>query len=44
MGGAKQGARSVLAAGKQGGKDTQIRIGEQPAFRLPSGGSGSTHN
>jgi len=33
----------VLAAGKQGGENTQIRIGEQPAFRLPSGGSGSAH-
>jgi hypothetical protein len=34
----------VLTAGKQGGEDTQIRDGEQPAFRLPSGGSGSAHN
>jgi hypothetical protein len=34
----------VLAAGKQGGENTQIRIGEQPAFRLTSGGSGSPHD
>jgi hypothetical protein len=34
----------VLAAGKQRGEDAQIRIGEQPAFRLASGGSSSAHD
>jgi hypothetical protein len=33
----------VLAARKQGGEDAQIRIGEQPAFHLSSGGAGSAH-
>jgi hypothetical protein len=44
VGNAREGAPSVLAAGKQGGKDTQIRIGEYPALRLPPNGSGSAHN
>jgi hypothetical protein len=34
----------VLAARKQGGEDAQIRIGEQPAFDLPSGDAGSAHD
>jgi hypothetical protein len=33
----------MLAAGKQGGENTQIHIREQPAFRLPASGSGSAH-
>src|SRR5271154_5344996 len=35
---------SVLAAGKQRGEDTQIRIAEQPAFRLPTRGSGGAYD
>jgi hypothetical protein len=34
----------VLAAGKQGGEYTQIRIREQPAFRLTSDGPGSAYH
>jgi len=34
----------MLAAGKQGDEDAQIRVGEQPAFRLPSRGAGSAHD
>jgi hypothetical protein len=34
----------MLAAGKQGGENTQIRIRKPPAFRLPSDGSGGAHN
>jgi hypothetical protein len=37
----KEARASVFAAGKQGREDTQIRIGEEPAFHLPSGGPGS---
>jgi len=33
----------VFTAGKQRGEDTQIRIAEQPAFRLPPDGSGRAH-
>jgi hypothetical protein len=33
-------ALSMLTAGKQSNKDTQIRTGEQPSFRLPPGRSG----
>jgi hypothetical protein len=41
---AKESESSVLTAGKQCGEDAQIRIGEEPAFRLPSDGSGSAYN
>jgi hypothetical protein len=41
---ARERARQLmLAARKQRGQDAQVRIREQPAFRLASGGSGSTH-
>jgi hypothetical protein len=29
----------VVAAGLQGGEDTEVRTGEEPAFRVASGGS-----
>jgi hypothetical protein len=44
VGDAKDFAPSMLAAGKQGGENTQIRIRKEPAFRLPSYGSSGAHD
>ena len=41
---AKKGAPSVVTAREKGGEDTQIRIAEEPALRLPSDGAGGAHN
>jgi hypothetical protein len=41
---AKEGATSVVAAWEKCGEDTQIRIAEEPAFRLPPDGAGGAHN
>jgi len=41
---ASKNARLVLAAGKQGGEDAQVRVCEQPAFGMVSGGFGGAHD
>lgn len=36
--------KSVIAAGIENRKDTEIRVGKDPALRLPSGNSGDAHD